>query len=377
MENKTIVFVKHCYPAERDTRLIKLTGATRKGGYSVKLLLWDHCEELYGCKHSRSNWEEFALRLKSSYGVKSIPFWPIWWLFVLLKLVSVEWSIAYAIDFPSVVPVLVAGRLKGKPVIYESENTFIDQVIVPESVRSVFLTIEKNLANLCDATVLVDELQIQELNLTSSSKIVVVYDSTIDMLGKYNLQIPRNKIFTLFYAGMLYKGKNLNLDKLITAIRNTEDIRVVFAGYGDLTEQVESWSKEMPNKVEFIGRVPYQEVLERSLKCDLLFVLRDPKLPVNRYICGSKLFQAMMCSKPLLVNKGTSTALKVIKDNCGILVAAHNVEEIRKAIFKLKADHELRRKLGMNGRKAYEKKYSWEIMEQRLLSLYSEILNKG
>ena len=377
MENKTIVFVKHCYPVERDTRLIKLTGATRKGGYSVKLLLWDHCEELCGSKHPRSNWEEFVLRLEASYGVKSVPFWPIWWLFVLLKLVSMEWSIAYVIDFPSVVPVLVAGRLKSKPVIYESENTFIDQVIVPEPVRSVFLTIEKNLAKLSNATVLVDELQIQELNLTSSSKIVVIYDSTIDMFRKYNLQIPKNKIFTLFYAGMLYKGKNLNLDTLITAIRDTEDIRVVFAGYGDLTEQVEKWSKEMPNKVEFIGRVPYQEVLERSLKCDLLFVLRDPKLPVNRYICGSKLFQAMMCSKPLLVNKGTSTALKVIKDNCGMVVSAHNVEEIKKAIIKLKANHELRRKLGMNGRKAYEKRFSWEIMEQRLLSLYSEIINKG
>ena len=377
MKNKTIVFVRHSYPVERDPRLIKLTGATRKGGYSVKLLLWDRCEELCGCKHPRSNWEEFVLRLKSSHGVKSIPFWPIWWLFVLLKLVSIEGSITYVIDFPSLVPVLVAGRLKNRPVIYESENTFIDQVIAPQLIRSVLLTIEKNFAKLSNAIVLVDELQIQELNLTSSSKIVVIYDSAIDMFRKYNLQIQKNKTFTVFYAGILYKGKNLNLDKLITAIRDIEDIRVVFAGYGDLAEQVEKWSKEMPNKVEFIGRIPYQEVLERSLKCDLLFVLRDPKLPVNRYICGSKLFQAMMCSKPLLVNKGTSTALKVIKDNCGIIVFAHNVEEIKKAIVELKGNHELRRKLGMNGRKAYEKRYSWEIMEQRLLSLYSEILNEG
>ncbi|MDH5733506.1 MAG: glycosyltransferase family 4 protein [Candidatus Bathyarchaeota archaeon] len=377
MENKTIVFVKHCYPLERDTRLIKLTEATRNGGYSVKSLLWDHYKELNGCKHPRSNWEEFVLRLKVSFGVKSIPFWSIWWLFVLLKLVSMEWSIAYVIDLPSIVPVLIAGRLKNKPVIYESENTFIDQVIVPQPIRSVLLTIEKNLAKLSNAIVLVDELQIQELNLTSSSKIVVIYDSTIDMFRKYNLQVPKNKVFTMFYAGMLYKGKNLNLDKVITAIRDIEDIRVVFAGYGDLAEQVEKWSKEMPNKVKFIGRIPYHEVLERSLKCSLLFVLRDPRLPVNRYICGSKLFQAMMCSKPLLVNKGTSTAFKVIKDNCGILVSAHNVGEIKKAILELKANHELRRKLGMNGRKAYENKYSWEIMEQRLLSLYSEILNKG
>jgi hypothetical protein len=238
VENKTIVFVKHCYPVERDPRLIKLIGATRKSSYSVKSLLWDHCEELRGRRHPRSNCEEFVLKLKSSYGVKSIPLWPIWWLFVLLKLVSTEWSIAYVIDFPSIVPVLVASRLKRKPVIYESENTFIDQVIVPEPIRAVLLTVEKNVAKLSNAIVLVDELQIQELNLTPS-RIVVIYDSTIDMLGKYTLQIQKDKLFTVFYAGMLYEGKNLNLDKFVTAIRDIEDVRAVFAGYGDLVEQVE------------------------------------------------------------------------------------------------------------------------------------------
>jgi glycosyltransferase involved in cell wall biosynthesis len=375
MENKTIVFVKHCYPVERDPRLIKLIGTTRKGRYSVKSLLWDHCEELRGFnKHPRSNWEEFVLRLKVSYGAKSIPFWPIWWLFVLLKLVNMEWSIAYVIDLPSLAPVLVASRLKRRPVIYESENTFIDQVIVPKLIRSIFLTVEKTFAKLSNAIVLVDELQTQELNLASSSKIVVIYDSVIDMFKKYEHRVPKNEIFTVFYAGMLSKGKNLNLDKLIAAIRDIEDIRVVFAGYGDLAEQVENWSQEMPNKVKFIGRVSYHEVLERSLECDLLIVIRDPILPVNRYICGSKLFQAMMCGKPILVSKGTSTAIKVVKEKCGIVVDANNVEDIRKAIIKLKNNREFQRALGTNGRKAYEQRYSWKLMKQRLLLVYEKLL---
>jgi glycosyltransferase involved in cell wall biosynthesis len=66
-----------------------------------------------------------------------------------------------------------------------------------------------------------------------------------------------------------------------------------------------------------------------------------------------------------------------MKADCGIVVDALNVGEIKKAILELKANQELRRKLGMNGREAYEKIYSWGIMEQRLLSLYSEILNKA
>ena len=372
---KAVVFTKHCYPVERDPRLIKLTEATKESGYSVKLVLWDHREELREYKNPISNWEEFVLRLKVSYGVKSVPFWPIWWLFAVLKLVSFEWSIAYAIDLPSIVPVLFAGRLKRRPVIYEIENSLIDQVIVPEVIRSVLLTVEKILASVYDAIVLVDELQIQELNFSTSSKIVSIYDSAIDVFKKYDMQTYQNKVFTLFYAGMLYEGKKLNLDKLITAIRGVEGVRVVFAGYGDLVEQIERWSREMPNKVEFIGKIPYEEVLQRSLRCDLLFVLRDPLPPVNRYICGSKLFQAVMCGKPILVNKGTSTAIKVMRDKCGVVIDANNVEEVREAILKLKNNTELCKTLGMNGRRAYEQRYSWQLMMQRLLNLYSELVN--
>jgi glycosyltransferase involved in cell wall biosynthesis len=44
--------------------------------------------------------------------------------------------------------------------------------------------------------------------------------------------------------------------------------------------------------------------------------------------------------------------------------------------MKLQSDPGLRQKLGANGRKAYEGKYDWQIMEQRLLTLYQQIGNK-
>jgi glycosyltransferase involved in cell wall biosynthesis len=81
----------------------------------------------------------------------------------------------------------------------------------------------------------------------------------------------------------------------------------------------------------------------------------------------------MMCGKPILVNNGTSTADKVVEENCGLVVDANNITEIRDAIVMLRDDPELRMKLGANGRRAYEERYSWEIMEQRLITLYQEL----
>jgi len=55
------------------------------------------------------------------------------------------------------------------------------------------------------------------------------------------------------------------------------------------------------------------------------------------------------------------------------VVDANNVEEIKEAIIKLRDNPELCRELGSNARKAYEARYSWEIMGRRLVNLYQEL----
>jgi glycosyltransferase involved in cell wall biosynthesis len=188
----------------------------------------------------------------------------------------------------------------------------------------------------------------------------------------------KNEIFILFFAGLLMKKKALNLDKVFTAIESIEGVKIVIAGYGDLVEEIKECARKMPDKVQFIGEIGHAEVLERSAKADLLFVLRDPIVLVNKYICGSKVLEskvleAMMCGRPILVNKGTSTANKVREENCGLVVDANNIEEIKKAIIRLRDNPELCEELGANARKAHEERYSWEIMEGRLLALYQEL----
>lgn len=82
-----------------------------------------------------------------------------------------------------------------------------------------------------------------------------------------------------------------------------------------------------------------------------------------------------MCGKPLLVNHNTSTANIVQMENCGIVVDAKNIQEIKDAITKLRDNPDLCRTLGSNAHDAYRKRYSWSIMESRLLSVYAKLLN--
>jgi glycosyltransferase involved in cell wall biosynthesis len=81
----------------------------------------------------------------------------------------------------------------------------------------------------------------------------------------------------------------------------------------------------------------------------------------------------MMCGKPIITNDKTSMAGIVHAENCGLIVPYGDISAIKNAIIMLKEDPDLCNLLGANGRRAYEQKYSWTIMEKRLLAVYERL----
>jgi len=77
----------------------------------------------------------------------------------------------------------------------------------------------------------------------------------------------------------------------------------------------------------------------------------------------------MMCGKPIIVNEGTSMANIVARENCGLLIKYNDVRALKNAIVLLRDNPKNTVILGENARAAYFK-YSWDIMEKRLLELY-------
>ena len=375
-----VILIQACV-IEDSPRLIKEVEVLEQNGYSVTLLGWDREGEFSSLKQKKGkgSLRKITLKIMAPKGIGVFPFLLVWWCFELFWLIRAKYDCIHVINFNSVIPAVIVGGLKNKRVIYEVLDTQTDWDIFPRIVRHELIQVDKMFMWLADAIILVDEMQIEEFGGINESKVIVVYDSPPDVFHRmdFGYENERDKVFTIFYAGKLNRARRLNLDKIFTAISDINDVRIVIAGYGDLDREIEEWAYKMPEKITFIGRISYVEVLERSIKSNLLFSIRDPLMPTHKYICGCKMLEAMMCGKPILVSKGTSTAIKVSKAKCGIVIDANNTEEIKRAIVKLKENRVLCRKLGANGRKAYKNIYGWEIMKQRLLSLYSKILNKG
>jgi glycosyltransferase involved in cell wall biosynthesis len=375
MVNEVTTFLIQTCTLNQSIRASKIAKTLINRGYNVVFLGWERGIEIKEKKHwnNRKNIHEIKMGLRAPVGLKVIPFYAIWWCFIFSVLMVRRWDIVYAINFESVLPAVIAGRLKRKPVIYDNLDSWVEYLPLPNSIRKLFIKIDKIFMQLVDSVVLADEMQVEELGGIPNSRVVAIYDSPEDVSDVVIKDKGCNKNFTLFYAGGLSSSRALNLDKACAAIKGLEGIKLSIAGYGDLVNEIKILSKLFPEKIEFVGSITHEEVLHRTAEADLLFVFRSPQILANKYICGSKLIEAMMCGKPILVNKGTSTAIKVLEENCGLVIDANNVEEIKEAIIKLSNNPKLCKLYGANARKAYVRRYNWRIMENRLLALYNEL----
>lgn len=372
MVKKRVIIVRSNL-LDRDVRVPKEIKALNGAGYKVTLLCWDRECQTSPLYQRANNFREIRVRVKAPWGVKVLPYLPIWWCFSFFHLMLTKWDIVHALNFDSVIPAVIAGKLKRKPVIYEILETYEDRVVLPKVVRGFFIYVDRLFMRMATAVILASEGQNEELQEIPNKKVVVVYDSPPDSFDKINVTRQENETFVIFQASVLNRKRQLNLDKLVSAVKDISNVKLIIAGYGDLVKEIEQWHRQMPGKIEFVGRIEHSETLRRSKAADLLFEIRSSWLPQYKYICGSKLLQAMMCGRPFLANRGTATAKKVSAENCGLVVDANDIAEIKEAIIKLRDNPELCEELGANARKAYEQRYNWEIMERRLISLYQEL----
>src|SRR5205807_2623613 len=158
----------------------------------------------------------------------------------------------------------------------------------------------------------------------------------------------------------------------IEAVKRVDGVALVLAGSGPDESYFRELARET-SRLHFIGWIPrHEDLLREEMNSDILFRFSDPKHPKTRYESPNKLFDAMMCAKPIIVSAGGSMARIVKEEACGLVVPFGDIPAIQQAITKLRDNPDLRLRLGSNGRRAYEQRYNGAIMRERLLRAYSD-----
>jgi glycosyltransferase involved in cell wall biosynthesis len=99
--------------------------------------------------------------------------------------------------------------------------------------------------------------------------------------------------------------------------------------------------------------------------------------PVPNHIDSmpNKLFEYMSAGLPIIASDFPLWKQIVEGNKCGITVDPMNPKAIAEAIEYLLERPELMNEMGENGRKAVLEKYSWQKESEKLIKIYSDILN--
>ena len=368
-------------PITTDPRVYNEAQALIKDGHSVTVIAWDR-EKQNPVKQAWDGIDVLRLRIPLSprYGL-SVPPWHIfhliaWQCQAYQKAVTLNKENSFDVihcHFLDTLPVgIMLKRKLGLPLIYDARDMYgyMMQASFPRCIARAFEWLEKCLIMRADRIIAVNEVMAGCFTGMIGKPVTVVMNCKPLQDREYQSRGNTDK-FTLLCIGTLHKSRALPW--LMNAVRDLSDVHCIIGGVGqsDYVEYIEKECNKIPN-VAFVGRVPADMVLPMTGKADVVVSIFDPVNPNGKLATPNKLFEAMVCGRPIICIRGTYCAEITEREAIGLAVE-YSVEALKKAIIKLRDDPQLRERMGRNALNAAITIYNWPIEEKKLVELYREI----
>jgi len=182
---------------------------------------------------------------------------------------------------------------------------------------------------------------------------------------------------SIFFLSLLdefhtYKGLEYLLKAIKIVKKELKDIKLIVGGKGTLLEYYKSMAESfgIKDNVEFHGFIPEENIVEYYNRCSL-FVL--PSISSAQEGFGIVALEALACKKPVITTEIVGIAEYLEKTGSGVVIPKKDPESLADAICQILKGNS-REKMGENGRKLVEDKYTWEIVAKMTEKVYNEIL---
>jgi glycosyltransferase involved in cell wall biosynthesis len=161
----------------------------------------------------------------------------------------------------------------------------------------------------------------------------------------------------------------LHAAKLVLSKRS--DVKFVIIGDGPDKKTLQRLTKTLGIEefVYFTGRQSREKVIKYLASADI-FVL-----PSHFDSTPNALLEAMVSGKAVIVSDFPGNAEVVENNFDGLVFKTGDVNELVEKLLELISDKKLRDKLGKNAREKIKRKYSWDLMVERLVKLYEKVMN--
>ena len=367
-----IAFIVIAFP---DSRVEKEVWSLTNHGFKATILTWDR-EKAFDNFESSGDKTIHRLQLRAPYNSLMVSiYYPLFWLWALSKLLKIYPTVIHADNLDSVVPALFYRFLRPKTkVIFDVSDSYA-MLIRPTSkiLSNAILCLELRAASIADAFTTVSSNQLALFEKAKLKLVRIVMNLPLAAHGlKSHIQSKKQVRFRMVYAGVISEDRGLL--QLCEATKDVDNLELIVAGRIN-SERILSNVTRFPH-VKYIGQLSHEDALRLQASADLIPALYDPKLPINRIAMPNKIFEAMMLGVPIITNV-THLADMVKNLRCGMAVDYNNTKTIKQAILHIKSNPEIGLQMSSNGRRAFEQKFNWSYMEERLLNLYDQLLTSS
>jgi len=162
-------------------------------------------------------------------------------------------------------------------------------------------------------------------------------------------------------------------------LKECSDVRFLVVGDGKMRGEMENKALQLAVFDQFIftGMVPYEQVtyyINASTICVAPFIItRNEKIGLSPL----KMYEYLACGKPVVASDIPGVRHLLNKSDSGVLVEPENSEELAIAILKLLHNEELRKEMGMKGRKYIVENHSWGAAARKVADVCERSINKS
>lgn len=362
-----VVFLRSKSPAGIEPRIRKEASSLLRAGYEVHAILWDRTRSFPAEEDVDGIHVHRYQRLAPEGQIGLARRLPGWWFYAARKAASLRPDVIHAIDFDTAWPARIAARFTGAAIVYDIFDFYSEMILLdlPRFLRRFLAKAERRMVRRADLVILPDLRRQEQFGAAKPRKLVEVLNVPEDQ----RIEAEPAKDFTLFYGGMIARDRGL-LDLLVAC--ESTGAKFIVAGHGPDEAELLPHLESSPVCL-YLGTVPYEEVLRQTASCNVVAALYDPAIPNNRLAAPNKVYEAMMLSKPVVVSDGVAIADLVQTLGCGKVVPYGDRAAIQKALEELMLSPADCDAMGARGRVAFEARYNWGVMANRLLAAYREL----